>query len=113
MVDLVGAEDGGGHLVGFEAVEEDLVALGGGLVALAAIAADQVVVGLQVLRVDREGVLELLDGAVEGGLFEADEAELVADEAVVWKDADDLLEHAGGVVEAAVAEERLGVEVLG
>ena len=69
----IGAGQGLGGFVGFEAEVAFLVLVGAGFVAEAGVAEHEVVVGLEIFRIDGEGLLEFFDG-VGVALLEKEDA---------------------------------------
>src|SRR5258708_36370978 len=108
----VGTSDGLRRFIGFEAQIAGLVFVGFGVVAETVVAKHQVVVCLQIFRVDGKSLLEFFDG-IRVALFEkAAAAKLVAHDAV----ARELREHGAQVshraVVVAVLFEGAGVEEI-
>ncbi len=109
----IGARQGLGGFVGFEAEVTLLVFVGAGFVAEAGVAQHEVVVGLQVFRVDRERLLEFFHRVPVALLQEEDAAEFVVDDAIARELREDGLQNLRGLVVVALFFQDTGVEEIG
>jgi len=109
----IGAGKGLRGFVGFETQVADFVVVGLGFVAEAGVAEHEVVVCLQIFRINREGFLKFFHSISVALLEEEDAAKLVMDDAIARVLSENQAQGLGRFVVFSFGLQDAGVEIVG